>query len=92
LILFTDSSTGLSGCRLQERMLRNLFDLLYLKYGGSYLFSTSMDAADTDHIMLFSKIKSGDAKGARQVLSRHIRRVKDHVVKNVDKMLSATRF
>ncbi len=83
---------ALSGCRVQQQTLKNLFDLLYLKYGGNYLFSTSMDSADTDHKALFSRIQEGDARGARQVLSRHIRRVKIHVVQNVDRILAATRF
>ena len=83
---------ALSACRVQQQTLKNLFDLLYLKYGGNYLFSTSMDSADTDHKALFARIQDGDAKGARQVLSRHIRRVKAHVVRGVETMLAATRF
>lgn len=83
---------ALSACRVQQQTLRNLFDLLYLKYGGNYLFSTSMDSADTDHKKLFSCIQDSDAKGARQVLSGHIRRVKTHVVRGVETMLAATRF
>jgi len=82
----------LSGCAVQHQTLKNLFDLLYLKYGGNYLFSTSMDSADTDHKELFARIREADAKGARQVLSGHIRRVKTHVVRGVERMLAATRF
>jgi DNA-binding GntR family transcriptional regulator len=82
---------SLSGCMVQHQTLKNLFDLLYLKYGGKFLFSTSMDSADTDHRNLFERIENNDLKGARNVLSRHIQRVKRHVLRGVEQMLNATR-
>lgn len=82
---------SLSGCRVQQQTLKNLFDLLYLKYGGKFLFSTSMDSADSDHRDLFERIENRDCKGARTVLARHIRRVKNHVLQGVEHMLKATR-
>jgi len=82
---------SLSDSVVHQQTLRNLFDLLYLKYGGKFLFSTSMDSADIDHQDLFERIKKHDVKGARTVLSQHIRRVKRHVLKGVKRMLEATR-
>ncbi len=70
----------LSGCRVQERALRNLFDILYLKYGASVLFTSSMDSADADHKNLFEAIGNNDLKTAKKVLSGHIKRVKKHVL------------
>lgn len=83
---------ALSECIVQQQALKNLFDLLYLKYGGKYLFSTSVDSADTDHQDLFERIENRDAKGARRILARHVRRVKTHVLKGVAHMLQATRI
>jgi DNA-binding GntR family transcriptional regulator len=83
---------ALSGCLVQQQTLKNLFDLLYLKYGGKFLFSTSMDSADTDHQALFERIEKKDLKGARTVLARHILRVKRHVLQGVDHILKATRI
>ena len=83
---------ALSGCLVQQQALKNLFDLLYLKYGGKFLFSTSMDSADTDHKELFERIAKKDLRGARTVLARHILRVKRHVLEGVDRMLKATRI
>lgn len=83
---------ALSGCKVQQQTLKNLFDLLYLKYGGKFLFSTSMDSADTDHQDLFKKVEERDLRGARNVLSGHIRRVKQHVLEGVGHMLAATRI
>lgn len=80
---------ALSGCGVQQQSLRNLFDLLYLKYGGNILFSTSMDSADRDHQALYDALAGRDAKKARQVLVGHIRRVKKHVVRGLEQMRSA---
>ena len=70
----------LSGCRVQERTLANLFDILYLKYGASVLFTTSMDSADADHKSLFEAMGNNDLKAAKRILSSHIKRVKKHVL------------
>ncbi len=77
---------SLSGHRIQVKILRDLFDLLYLKYSGSILFTTSMDSADTDHQNLFAAITARDLKAARRTLSRHIRRVKRHVLEGLARM------
>jgi DNA-binding GntR family transcriptional regulator len=83
---------SLSGRIVQQKTLKNLFDLLYLKYGGKFLFSTSMENAAADHLNLYDHIKNGDLKGARSVLSRHITKVKNHVLKGVEQMLAATQI
>ena len=82
----------LSGRRVQQTVLENLFDLLYLKYGAKFLFTSSIQAARSDHEELFDRFEKLDLKGARTVLGRHIRRVKDHVIKSVARMLEATRI
>ena len=82
----------LSGRKVQHQTLTNLFDLLYLKYGGEVLFSSSMDSADADHKALFKYIERRDLKGTKHVLSRHISRVKIHVLKGVRKTIEATQI
>ncbi len=74
---------SLSGNRTQSRILADLFDLLYLKYSGSILFTTSMDSADSDHRALYEFIAERDLKSARRTLARHIRRVKQHVLQGL---------
>lgn len=83
---------GLSGCGIQCDTLENLFDLLYLKYGAKFLFSTSMTSADTDHEALYLAIEGKDLRAAKRVLARHIRRVKRHVLQGVERLLDATRL
>jgi DNA-binding GntR family transcriptional regulator len=76
----------LSGCKVQLNTLRNLFDVLYLKYGGNILFATSMDSADTDHKALFKALADNDLVTSRNVLSGHIQRVREHVLNGLEKM------
>jgi DNA-binding GntR family transcriptional regulator len=77
---------SLAGNQIQSKILADLFDLLYLKYSGSILFTTSMDSADSDHQELYGYIAAGDLRAARRTLSRHIRRVKRHVLTGLARM------
>ncbi len=78
---------GLSGNRVQHQTLRLLFDLLYLKYGGNILFSTSMDKADTAHKALFKHIRDNNLADAQAVLSGHIGQVKKHVLDGLKRLM-----
>jgi DNA-binding GntR family transcriptional regulator len=78
---------SLSGNRVQQQTLRILFDLLYLKYGGNILFSTSLDKADTAHKELFGRIREGDVEGAQTILAHHIHRVKRHVLTGLERLM-----
>ena len=82
---------SLSGCELQIQTLKNLFDLLYLKYGAKFLFSSSMENADNAHLELFQNIEKRDMGNAIKVLSKHIISVKKHVAQSVEHMITATR-
>jgi DNA-binding GntR family transcriptional regulator len=79
----------ISGSKVHCKILSDLFDLLYLKYSGNVLFSKSMDSADADHQALFDSIVTGNLKTARRTLSRHIRRVRTHVIKGLKKITDA---
>lgn len=82
---------ALADCRVQQQALGNLFDLLYLKYGGNLLFSTAMTSAYADHAQLCEHLVANDLKGAKKILSRHIRTVKKHVLKSLEKLLQDKR-
>lgn len=79
----------LSDCAVQERALRNLYDLLYLKYNLNILFSAPVESACEDHSALLERIAAGDLKKAKQILSRHIRKVKKHVMAGLERRLQA---
>lgn len=78
-----------AGTRVQQQSLRNLFDLLYLKYGANVLFSTDMRRAGAAHQGLFEKITAGDRRGSVLALRRHIRAVKKHVLSGVGRLVKA---
>ena len=79
--------SALSGNQIQHQTLRLLFDLLYLKYGGNILFSTSMDKADTAHKELFNHLRDNNLAEAKTVLSRHINSVKKHVLNGLERLM-----
>jgi len=70
------------------RVLRNVFDLLFLKYGGNYLPVASLESVDQEHQETFECVVSRDVKGAQEVLSRHISNVKNQVLDSLRKILA----
>jgi len=79
---------SLSGCTVQQKILKDLFDLLYLKYRGSILFVNFMDTVDTAHRDIFAAVIRRDIETARAVLSNHITEVKQHVLEGLSRMLA----
>jgi DNA-binding GntR family transcriptional regulator len=78
---------GLSRKETQLRILRNVFDLLFLKYGGNYLPISSLDAVDREHQEIFDRVVSRDLRGARKVLAQHVANVKDQVLRSLKQIL-----
>ena len=76
----------LSGNRIKVACLKDLFDLLYLKYRGNILFVTPMETVDSEHIKLYDDIATGDLNSAKAVLSAHISNVKGHAVSSIERM------
>jgi DNA-binding FadR family transcriptional regulator len=66
--------------------LKDLFDMLYLKYRGNVLFVTPMERVDAEHVRLYDDIAAGNLEGARDVLARHIANVKEHAVSSIERM------
>jgi DNA-binding GntR family transcriptional regulator len=79
----------LAGHAAHRKILGDLFDLLYLKYSGSVLFAAALNAADDDHQKLYESLARKDLKQARATLTRHIRRVKRHVLEGLQKIDAA---
>ncbi len=75
---------SLSGKETQVRMLQNLFDLLFLKYGG--LPSTSLTATDQEHQEIFDSISMRSLDRAQRVLKNHITNVKTQYLASIRKM------
>ena len=69
------------------QVLRNLFDLLYLKYRGSDLSARSMDVVDKEHRDIYEAVVSGDVAKSRRILSHHLEQVKENVLERLRKMM-----
>jgi DNA-binding GntR family transcriptional regulator len=69
------------------RILRNIFDLLFLKYGGNYLPIASLTSVDQEHQEIFDYVISRNLRGAQAVLSQHISNVKRQVLQSLRQML-----
>lgn len=76
----------LSGCSIQIKTLRSLFDLLYLKYRGNILFVTPMDTVDSEHIKIYEYIAQGNLEYADRILRQHISNVKEHAIVSIERM------
>jgi DNA-binding GntR family transcriptional regulator len=78
---------SLSGRRLHQRMLRNLFDLLYLKYRGSFLSVRPMEYVDSEHRKIFESVVARDLQRAQETLSQHISGIKKDVLMSLRRMI-----
>lgn len=78
---------SLSKQTTQIRVLRNLFDVLFLKYGGNYISSTSLESGDREHKEIFESVVAGDSKKARSILTHHIVNVRKQVISSFKRIL-----
>ena len=74
---------SLPNCHTQQKMLRHLFDLFYLKYRANILFVVYMRDCGVQHKRIFDYIKSGNLLKAQTALSVHIKEAKKHIVRNL---------
>lgn len=79
---------SLSGKETQIRILQNVFDMLFLKYGGNYLPMSSLTATDQEHQEIFDAVALRNTERAQTVLKNHLTNVKVQVLSSVKKMLA----
>jgi DNA-binding GntR family transcriptional regulator len=79
---------SLSGKETQIRVLENIFDILFLKYGGNYLLSRSLASTDQEHQEIYDSVSLRSLDRAHTVLKNHITNVKIQVLSSVRKMLA----
>ena len=71
----------------QIRFLRNMFDLLLLKYGGNSESLEAMNLVDVEHQKIYESVISGDINGSISILCDHIKNVKTQVLDRFRKVL-----
>jgi DNA-binding GntR family transcriptional regulator len=78
----------LSNKETQIRTLQSIFDILFLKYGGDYLLSRSLQSTDQEHQEIYDAVSLRSLDRAQTVLKNHVTNVKIQVLSSVRKMLA----
>jgi len=79
---------SLSGKETQIRLLQNVFDMLFLKYGGNYFPMASLSSTDQEHQEIYDAVSLRSLERAQKVLKNHLTNVKIQVLTSVKKMLA----
>ena len=77
-----------SQLEIHQKILKQIFDLLYIKYRVSMLFTTAIKSVESEHKNIFDCIESRDLILAKNALSQHISNVKNYVLEAMEKMFS----
>jgi DNA-binding GntR family transcriptional regulator len=80
------SLASISNCRIQLKMLQELFDMLLLKYTRNLVLLGIMDSSLKEHDEILSSVKIGDPERLRQALSSHLDHVRTQIVAGFKKM------
>jgi DNA-binding GntR family transcriptional regulator len=78
---------SLSQCRIQLKMLEELFDLLFLKYSRNLVLSSIMETSLHEHQVIFERLKTRNLDEIQRVMSDHLESVKDHILEKFDMMV-----
>lgn len=78
---------SLSQCRIQLRMLEELFDLLFLKYSRNLVLTSIMETSLGEHQEIFESLKTRNLSEVQKLLASHLERVKGHIVEKFDRMV-----
>jgi DNA-binding GntR family transcriptional regulator len=78
----------LSGRGTQIRILQNVFEMLFLKYGGNYLPMASLTSSDQAHQEIYDAVALRSMDRAQSILKNHITNVKVQVLSSVKKILA----
>jgi DNA-binding GntR family transcriptional regulator len=79
---------SLSGKATQIRILQNVFEMLFLKYGGNYFPVASLSSTDQAHQEIYDAVALRSLERAQTIVKNHITNVKVQVLSSVKKMLA----
>ena len=74
---------SLSGGQIAARFLRQLFDILYLKYKPDLLFSKPLDQYNYKHQEILDHLTDGNLGNAQKAMINDISHVREHVLNHV---------
>jgi DNA-binding GntR family transcriptional regulator len=73
-------SAGVTG----ERMIRYLFELLYLKNRSAIMQTSPRKKFGLHHREILTFLKKNDVESAREALAEHITQVRDDLLESID--------
>lgn len=79
---------SLSGKSTQIRILENVFDMIFLKYGGNYFPTSSLQSTDQAHQEIYDAVSIRSLERAQTVLKNHLTNVKIQVMSSIKKILA----
>ncbi len=77
------SLASFSGHRIGQRVLREIFDRLYLRYRPERLSSARMQESEEEHQKIFEALEKRDARKAGSLLEAHINRGSKHMLAGI---------
>jgi DNA-binding GntR family transcriptional regulator len=77
---------SISQCRIQLKMLQELFDMLLLKYTRNLVLLGIMDSSSKEHANIFDSLKNKDTVGLNNALSEHLDHVRTHITEGFKRM------
>jgi len=77
---------SISRCRIQLKILQDLFDTLLLKYTRNLVLLGIMDNSLTEHATIFDSLEDRDAVGLENVLTAHLDHVRNHITQGFKKL------
>jgi DNA-binding GntR family transcriptional regulator len=79
---------SISGQKVQMHILKNLFDLLYLKYRGSLSFVASEVIVGSQHRMIFDALVTRDIHQAADAMTRHFKIIRNRALAVLSQILA----
>jgi DNA-binding GntR family transcriptional regulator len=74
--------------RISIRILRYLFDFLYLRFGQELIFSRPQESAGLEHQAIFDAVATRDVSAARKAMRRHIRNIRNNALEGMQNRLA----
>lgn len=77
---------SISQCRIQLKMLQELFDMLLLKYTRNLVLLGILDSSLKEHATIFNSLENRDAVSLKNALSAHLDHVRTHITEGFKRM------
>jgi DNA-binding GntR family transcriptional regulator len=82
---------SISQCRIQLKMLQELFDMLLLKYTRNLVLLGIMDSSLNEHVNIFNSLTNREAASLEEALHTHLDHVRAHITEGFKRMFVRTR-